>query len=138
MRRGQQPSLAVDIEEVRERVEHWRKTRRKRSPMPQELWEAAASLAGRHGVYPIARALRVNYESLKKRVGRATGDGREAEVRTGGFVELSAEQLFGAGAPPGPVVELADGHGAQVTIRLSGRESLDVVALVDTFWRRPA
>jgi hypothetical protein len=42
--------------------------------------------------------------------------------------------------PSGAVVELRDGRGAQVTVRLGpgGREAVDVSAMVATLWRREA
>ena len=66
------------VEAVRRRIEHWRRVRQRRSPMPAALWAAAVALAAEHGVYPIARALRLNYETLKARVGRHA-DGRAHE-----------------------------------------------------------
>ena len=49
--------------------------------MPPPLW-AAVALAAEHGIDPIARALRLNYETLKVRVGR-----RAAGERTGGMIQ---------------------------------------------------
>ena len=46
----------------------WRDNREKRTAMPEDLWRAAAELAQRHGVYRVCRALRLSYESLKRRV----------------------------------------------------------------------
>lgn len=136
--RRQRPPLPSEIEDVRDRVEIWRKTRRKRSPMPEPLWEAAVALARKHGVYAIARDLQVNYKSLKSKTAQASGEGRGAESRQGGFVELSAAQLLGGSSPPGPVVEITDGDGAHLTIHLRGQDDLDVPGVVDAFWRRQA
>lgn len=60
---GSGPSL----DEVRDRIEDWRRTRTKISPMPAELWEAAATLAETMGVFPVSKALKINYQSLKRR-----------------------------------------------------------------------
>ena len=103
--------------------------------MPAELWESAVSLARVHGVYAIARALRLNYETLKQRAGRVAEDGRGGAARGGGFLELEAAQL---GAPAGSVVELRGADGAQLSIRLAGGEALDVGGLAEAFWRRGA
>lgn len=136
MGRRQRAPLGAEVEQLRNRVEEWRRTRRKLSPMPEELWQAAAALAREHGLNPIAQALRLDYYSLKERTGQAGGTGRDIMVRPGGFVELSAAELLGASAPSELVVELADGDGAHLRIRLTGGAPLDVVALVEAFWRR--
>jgi hypothetical protein len=43
--------------------------------MPAALWAAAVALARQHGLYLMARALRVDYGALKKRMD-AAGAGR--------------------------------------------------------------
>ena len=58
------------LSQLRRRIERWRGTRVKRSPMPPELWTAATELARELGVYRVARELGVGYGSLKER-GRA-------------------------------------------------------------------
>ncbi len=73
--------------------------------MPAELWAAAVGLARRSGVYPVARALSVDYGALRRRVAEA------ARVRTEGagahrFVEFSGAQLLGVASATGSVVEL--------------------------------
>lgn len=124
------------VETVCRRIEHWRATREKRSPMPAQLWEAAVSVARVHGVWATSRVLRINYESLKSRVSGVAEDGRAGAACSAGFVELAAGQLSGAGERAGTVVELAGADGATVVIRLAAGEALDVVALTDAFWRR--
>ena len=49
----------VRLTQLRGRIERWRCTRAKRSPMPAELWTAATELAQELGVYRVARELRV-------------------------------------------------------------------------------
>ena len=55
---------AEDLDEIRQRVSEWRASRPKLEPMPGELWDAAVALTGEHGVYRVARTLRVDYGSL--------------------------------------------------------------------------
>ena len=43
-----QPPLPPEIIEAERRVERWRRTREKRSPMPEELWGQAVELAREH------------------------------------------------------------------------------------------
>jgi hypothetical protein len=49
-RRRGSPLSSAQVKEVGQQVAHWRRTRRKRSPMPPALWNAAVSLARTHGV----------------------------------------------------------------------------------------
>lgn len=141
MRAKRRPGIAVDIADVCERIDRWRATRAKRSPMPEPLWDAAVRLARTHGIYLIARRLSVNYESLKGRVAAATRarEGRVAKRAGASFVELRPTALLPGALPPsGPSVELGDARGATLTIRLGSGERLDVVALASAFWTRRA
>jgi len=60
----------------------------RRAKLPEPIWEAAAKLAGEHGVYAVAQPLRLDYMGLKKRLGEV------ADLRPGKskpvFVELIA------------------------------------------------
>jgi hypothetical protein len=104
--------------------------------MPEDLWAAAVCLARSHGIAPIARALRLDYGSLKKRVGRSPGGGSGNTDRVSPFVEMDPRHLVPEREPHGGVVELVDADGTKLVVRLSGRESLDVPALVEAFRRR--
>lgn len=63
----QQPT----IETVREQFEHWRRTQKKLTAIPDHLWAAAIELSTRHSLGEIARSLRLNTTDLKKRVQRS-------------------------------------------------------------------
>jgi len=128
---------AARVAAVRRRIEHWRRVREKRSPMPEELWTAAVSLAREHGLYRVVRALGVNYETLKARAGRLASDGAEAANGCGGFVELNGGHLVGRSPGAGSVVELSGADGAKLTIRLAG-DAPELLGLVQAFWRRHA
>ncbi|MFH1844393.1 MAG: hypothetical protein ABIF77_14425 [bacterium] len=133
-RRGTE--LPAAVRRVQVRVERWRERRATRGRMPEELWTAAVSLARVHGLYPIARALRLDYGSLKKRVERSPDSGSEDTDNVVRFVEIDPRHLVPPLAPSGPVVELLDVEGTTLVIRLSGGESLDVPAVVEAFRRR--
>ena len=135
---GQQrhDGFAARVRELRDQIAQWRRTREKRSPMPAELWRAAVALARDGGTYPIARAVRVDYESLARRVAEADTSERGGAAASAEFVELTGAQLLGASSMSGPVVEMADPDGVRVTIRLTGGAPLDVAEVVHGF-RRP-
>jgi hypothetical protein len=128
------PALPGAADSLRRRIETWRRTRKRGSPMPEALWTAAAELAKAHGVLRIARAVRVDFGALKKRVhGLATAEKKTACPP--GFVEIPA---FATPAVSEAVLELADDTGAKMTCRLADGAALDVIALVKAFWRRNA
>jgi hypothetical protein len=59
--------LTITTETIRARITQWRETRTHRgAPMPAALWAAAVDVARRHGVDPTARALGVDYATLKR------------------------------------------------------------------------
>jgi hypothetical protein len=101
--------------------------------MPAELWARAVALARAVGTYPIARALRVDYQSLARRIAEAVGE-RTGRTRSTAFVEVRGADLIGSAT----VVEVSDVDGARMTIRLVAGSQLDAAALVGAFRRRAA
>ena len=126
------------MEQVRQRIEHWRETRARRGRMPERLWEAAVALAGEHGVYATSQGLRVNYDSLRVRVQGQRPKRRSAKGRGAAFVELDPALPLGPVSPAGPVVELTGADGQKLTLRLTGPGDLDLPGLVREFWSREA
>ena len=118
---------------VRARIERWRATRTKRSPMPEPLWDAAVELAQAEGIYPIARALAVNYQTLRCRVAMASNGNSGTPA---GFVELTSLPANGSVSRGALVLELSSGDGATLTIRLPLEREFDVERLAEAFLRR--
>ncbi|MBW1688315.1 MAG: hypothetical protein JRS35_25030 [Deltaproteobacteria bacterium] len=138
MRGTRRRAASGRVKQVRGRIEQWRKTRAKRSPMPEPLWDAAVQLAQADGVYPIARALQVSYQSLKYRVALASKESCRAPA---GFVELTpipASPAPASGSAPGgeTVLELSNRGGATLTIRFPAERELDVERLAAAFLHR--
>lgn len=122
------------VEAVRQRVSEWRETRPKLEPMPQELWDAAVALSVEHGVYRVARALRVDYGKLKELFESRDAAVAGAEVDEGGFAVMTlpvpgVAEPTGAGAE----LELHDADGSRLSIRLPGCDVLDVAGVVAAF-----
>ena len=111
---------------ARTRFERWRTSRVSRT-IPEEFWSAAAELAEEHGVHQTSRALRLNDDSLKKRVdaGGASvtklGVAEEAP-RAPVFVDVVPDVVpdFGIDGASGGVAELQDGRGARMRIEWRG------------------
>ena len=127
-------TLPASLNELRGDVDRWRARRVRGGPMPPELWDAALDLAATHGIAAVARVVRLDYGSLKKRmVPAAGGPGRAADGQAQ-FVELDAKQFTRALDAAGPVVELWEPDGRRLVIRFSGHEQLNVPAMV-ALWR---
>ncbi len=126
-------ALPASVSRVRIRIERWREHGVNRWRMPEELWAAAVFLARSHGIAPIARALRLDYGSLKKRVERSPENEAGDRDRISRFVEIDPRHLVPGPERSGATVELLDVEGTKLLIRLSDRESLDVPALVAAF-----
>jgi hypothetical protein len=59
------------IEKVGRELAEWRRSHRPPTPLPEQLWHQAVELAGEHGAYKVARALRLDYAVLKRRLGKS-------------------------------------------------------------------
>jgi hypothetical protein len=123
---------AQRLQEVRSGIDVWRWTRRKRSPMPEELWSQATTLAQNLGVWRVARDLGLSYESLKRRVEeKATRKGADS-VR---FVEVRGSDVMGVANNNGTVIELQATDGTRMTVRLGGGVQVELRALIAAFRR---
>jgi len=111
----------------RDRFEAWRRACDVRTRIPDQLWKLAVKLAVAHGLNRTARALKLDYYSLKKRVDAKN----DASAATPAFVELSPPPMT---VPGECVVEFEDGTGASMRIHLRGCEMPDLVALGRSFW----
>jgi hypothetical protein len=110
--------IPTEVERVRQRFERWRRTRKKRSPIPERLWQAAVQIAGNYGVNKTARALGLDYYGLKKRVDSGSGDRAVEKGAIGSFVEWVAA----APAVDGEcVVEVESAGGTKMRVHLRGR-----------------
>ncbi len=127
-------ALPGKVEEVRGRIEHWRRTRERLTAMPEELWFEATSLARAHGVYRISQALSVNYSNLRKRVERS-GESMREESASRGFVEISPQQFSGPYGTRQTMVELSRADGTRLVVQSSGPDGIDVLGLAEIVMR---
>ena len=133
--------LPKDIADAKLRVDHWRKTREKAGRMPEDLWGVAVRVARKRGINAVAKALHLDYYSLKRHV-KASGGARSRKPAAArrsvpkkkpapAFV---AVDVVPPATMPECVLELVAPRGAKMTVRIRG--SVDVVALAEAFWRR--
>lgn len=155
-------SEAGRLNELQRRVGQWRRTRERRTRVPEELWVDAIWLAKRLGVYRTARAVGLLYESLKNRVGEgrsahakskaSRGHGtisRTAVVTSGmgaiahgdqrvGFFEFGHVGAASPVSAAATVVEVADGSGRRLTVRLGAGMAIDVAGVLAAFGSGPS
>ena len=115
------------LSRAQRKIEQWRERHRPRARIPEELWREAAELACAQGINRTARALRLDYYSLKKRAAAAARCGQ----RVPGFVEI-----LPGGLPAGRaecLIEVEDPSGAKLRIHLQGGDLPDVAALTRGF-----
>ena len=131
-RRHDLPARLVGL---RQRFEGWRRTRKVRSRIPEPLWAAAVKLAAKYGIHQTAKALRIDYYALKKRVDGAPAvtASKLPEAAAGArFLELPAAAWAGSGEC---TLELEDADGAKLRVHLKGFEAPDLAALSRSFWQ---
>ena len=138
------PDISPDMQRLYRRFARWRSAHTGRLPIPERLWTAAAELAREHGVFPTAKALRLEYGKLKQQAELLgpTAKRRSAKVRTRvrghvppapsppSFVELMAPR---SGSLPSAVVEL-EGPRGRMKIELKGVATAELVALSRALW----
>jgi hypothetical protein len=121
------------LEEVKQLFTTWRANRKHKTRIPDDLWEAAASLAAQYSIHQISRALRLNHTALKDQVAARTQENNIATVQQPFFLELPPPQ-----SPPLSecLIEMENRHGEKMRMHFAGEVSLDLLAVSQNFWTR--
>jgi hypothetical protein len=116
------------LQALARQIARWRRTRARRTRMPELLWQEAAALAEQLGLSKVASTLGLGYYSLQQRL-------PSTSPASAGFVELSGSQLLTLtpSATSETVVDLRRADGAHLTLRLVPGSQLDVTAVVQAF-----
>ena len=126
-----QTKLPTRLERTRERFERWRRASKVRRRIPESLWSSAAKMARVYGVNRAARALRLDYYSLKERMEEASPSGEASqEGTTAAFLELGSPT---AASSCECVLELEDDTGARMRVQVKGVDAPDLAALSRSF-----
>lgn len=138
MMRATHGSSFDDVEELRRRFEEFRSQHQTRTRLPEELWRAAAEIAGRRGMNLVCRCLRLDSNSLKKWMGKGVpGPGARQVVRkrsaltpTATFLELLAPTTSVAA---NCVVEVESQRGGKLRLELKGITTSEIAQLIHSF-----
>ncbi len=129
--------LELALVRVQRALAAWRLRRRHREAIPERLWRWIVPAAQTHGISPVARALRVNYTTLKERsLAGAKGVGDPAGNPPSRFIEVPVVAPTALPISSPWVIELEDRQGAKLTLRLAQAESTTVLELAQGLWRR--
>ena len=118
----------VSLEEVKARFEEWRRNRKGKAPIPDELWAAAAEVARREGVNRASTELRVEWNHLKRHM--AAGSQAASKPVPPGFVELVAPH---AASLSECTIEL-EGRRAKLRIQLKDAAASYLATLSRELW----
>jgi hypothetical protein len=110
----------------------WRAARPLGGRIPEVLWSRAVELAARHGVAQVARALRLDYVRLKRRLAIKS---EATAPPPPGFLDLTLE-LPPAGS--GCVLALTDTHGRSLRIEWTRPLASEVAAVARSLWEATA
>ena len=106
-----------------------------RTRLPEELWRAAAEVAGRRGVNLTARCLRLDTNHLKKWMGKQDAppearQKRAAAETPAGFLELLTPMSSSTATC---TVELQSPHGGKLRMELKGLATSEIFQLMHLF-----
>jgi hypothetical protein len=123
--------IPVPITELSGQLEQFRSTHPPRTKLPPSLWQSAVDLARCHGLYVVARSLKLDYSTLRKRLdGSAEGRGtwKKAQAK---FIEIGATRHSGDEY----VIEFESTRGPKLRIHCRTNTPPDWPALLRA-WRR--
>lgn len=141
MRRVIGPELA----QLQDRMEDWRKHRP--SPgarIPKNLWDDAVRAVAIEGILNTSTTLRLNYSTLKERVDRAQAERASSELAAvsdavagephATFVQVQVPHTDEKRRDSRLTIELTRRDGDRMVIDAADSTSVDVMAMVQTFW----
>ena len=111
--------VSRELSRVQNQFASWRLTCRPRARIPDQLWMKAAELVSTHGLHHVARTLKVDYYSLKKRIPVANG---ASEPPRPDFVELPGT----VSALRECVIEYEDAAGVSIRVSRKGYAAAEV------------
>jgi hypothetical protein len=123
----------TDLNQLCHQLDTWRQSQSRARRLPEALWRSAAIVATTQGVGYVARALRLDYNKLKRQVPQAPAD--SVPLGPPSFVELRPRELL-AQASAVCRIELSDPAGAKMTVVDLPCDPATVVGLAQAFWRR--
>ncbi|HEY9162143.1 MAG TPA: hypothetical protein VIS94_13790 [Desulfomonilia bacterium] len=120
--------LIEATDELLEELSVWRKAHRPHTPLPPELWDQAVNLATRQGLWKTARALRLDYNALKKRADARTSEPATPDVPQ--FIEILSPL---SGQIAECTLEVISTRGARMLIEMKNVASSGLASIIREF-----
>jgi len=121
-----------------QKFRRWRATRARGARIPPDLWQAAASLADRHGVSRTATALGLDDYALKKRLLAGMDDAPETAGNRGGPAQFVEVSLAGITSSVSCAVEverrIGDAGHSKLRLELKGLALSELESLLHSIW----
>jgi len=122
------------FEEVIKQFEDWRKTRKKRGPIPELLWEAALRLTEKYSIHEITKTLHLNYQKFKELVAQRKGmEKAHIGVTRAEFLELNVTRPH---KNVECVIEIDRFRGSRMKMSLKGETECDLLEWAKVMWER--
>ena len=126
-------TATISLEEAKARFEEWRRNRKGKASIPDELWASAVEVARKEGVSRTSTELRVEWNHLKRRMAAASG--ATPKPAPPAFVELVAPPR--GQSLPECTIEL-EGRRGRLSIRLNGASASYLATLSRELWESAA
>lgn len=133
-------SLPDDLAKLQAHFEHWRNTRKTRSPIPEDLLQAARDLLDRYSVSMVCRVCRLHPASLHKRAKLASTFSKSASTSQAAFYCLPSAVSLPESPVSTPAAEncrlvLERADGARMTLVLPQLDNTALSTLCSNFLR---
>jgi hypothetical protein len=125
-------SRIVEVDALRSRFERWRRTRKSKTRIPDELWSAAVELARRHGINRTAAPLRLDGGKLKQLVVAAGRGSRKPAPPK--FVEIMAPTGVPFGSSLAEYTLESEGRNRKLRIQCKGASATELATLSRALW----
>jgi hypothetical protein len=120
-------NIPSPLSKLNERFTAWRRARKRGERIPASLWRAATQCAANYGLNRTAKALRLDYYSLKKHMNAEA-------TSTPGTLPFVALPTLPTAALSECLIELENGTGASIRVHLKGAQVPDLLALSRELW----
>ncbi len=120
------PTLA----EVQLRFADWRKNKKHRKRIPEDLWAAAVMLSPEHSIHKISRTLRLGYTDFKKRVESHQSAYSSSTDPSQHFIPIDMPPMHSAEC----IIEMEHRNGNKMRMHFKGEANLDLQSFSESFW----
>lgn len=123
-------SLPPTITDVQYRFSEWRKNKKHRERIPENLWVAAVMLSQDNTLHKISRTLGLSYTDLKKRVASSKTLHSCSADSSQDFIPIDIAPLHTAEC----IIEMEHRNGNKMRMHFKGKADLELQSFAESFW----